>query len=70
MSGPEELPLQQRLAWLLLIGRRLKQDYEAIAKPLPPALDLLLQRLEARATQVDPVSAVRRDNPSNRDDGL
>jgi hypothetical protein len=61
MSGPEELRPQQRLAWLLLIGRRLKQEYDAIAKPLPAPLDLLLQRLEARVTQVDPVGAARQD---------
>jgi hypothetical protein len=60
MSGPEELSPPQRLAWLLLIGRRLKQEYDAIAKPLPPPLDLLLQRLEARVTRVDP-SAARLD---------
>jgi hypothetical protein len=61
MSGPDELPSQQRLAWLLLIGRRLKQEYDAIAKPLPAPLALLLQRLEARASHVDPGGAARRD---------
>jgi hypothetical protein len=59
MSGPEELRPQQRLAWLLLIGRRLKQEYDAVAKPLPAPLALLLQRLEAQTTQADPVSAAR-----------
>jgi hypothetical protein len=59
MSGPEELRPQQRLAWLLLIGQRLKREYEAIARPLPAPLALLLQRLEAQTTQADLVSAAR-----------
>jgi hypothetical protein len=61
MSGPEESRPQQRLAWLLLIGQRLKREYDAIAKPLPAPLALLLQRLDAGTTQVDLVGTARQD---------
>jgi len=62
MSGPKELRAQQRLAWLVLIGQRLKQEYDAMAKPLPAPLALLLQRLEARTTEGDPIGTARQDN--------
>jgi hypothetical protein len=48
MSGAEELRPRDRLAWLLVIGRRLREEYEAMAAPLPAPLACLLQQLEAR----------------------
>ena len=74
MSGPKELRAQQRLEWLVLIGQRLQQEYDALAKPLPTPLALLLQRLEARTTQVSsaeatPLVSPSHDTASNRDDG-
>ena len=61
MSGPKELRAQQRLEWLVLIGQRLKQEYDAMAKPLPAPLALLLQRLEAGTTQGDRNGTARQD---------
>jgi hypothetical protein len=74
MSGPEESRPQQRLAWLLLIGQRLKQEYDAIAKPLPAPLALLLQRLEARVGTARqdaglPPGTNRGDTAGTPDDG-
>jgi hypothetical protein len=48
MASRDDLMVTDRLAWLLLIGRRLKEQYDAIGSPLPPALALLLKQLEAR----------------------
>jgi hypothetical protein len=49
MSGHGgDLLIDDRLAWLLVIGRRLKAQYDAIAMPVPPALAVLLEQLEAR----------------------
>jgi hypothetical protein len=54
MSGHGDLLSEDRLGWLLVIGRRLKADYDAIAKPLPPELAALLEQLEARARRRAP----------------
>jgi len=43
-----EVSEADRVAWLLVIGRRLKQQYDALGSPLPPALATLLEQLEAR----------------------
>jgi hypothetical protein len=51
MSGRGELLSEDRLAWLLVIGRRLKREYDAVGSPLPPALTALLEQLEARERQ-------------------
>jgi hypothetical protein len=51
MSGRGELLSEDRLAWLLVIGRRLKREYDAVGSPLPPALAALLEQLEARERQ-------------------
>jgi hypothetical protein len=49
MSGHGgDLLIEDRLAWLLVIGRRLKAQYDAIAMPVPSALAVLLEQLEAR----------------------
>jgi len=48
MASREEVLATDRLAWLLVIGRRLKVQYDAIRSPLPPALAMLLEQLEAR----------------------
>jgi hypothetical protein len=47
MSRRDDPLADDRLAWLLVIGRRLKADYDAIGQPLPPALAALLAQLEA-----------------------
>jgi hypothetical protein len=49
MSGARESRFEDRLGWLLIIGRRLREQYDAIAVPPPAPLALLLQQLEARA---------------------
>jgi hypothetical protein len=42
------LPYQRR--WLLEIGRHLKADYDATAKPVPPRLAALVKQLEMSST--------------------
>jgi hypothetical protein len=54
MPGRGDLLLEDRLAWLLVTGRRLKAQYDAIAMPVPPALAALLEQLEARAQRRAP----------------
>jgi predicted RNA-binding protein len=49
MPGRDDVLCRERLAWLLVIGQRLKLEYDALARPLPPALATLLEQLEARA---------------------
>jgi hypothetical protein len=76
MPGRDDVLCRERLAWLLVIGQRLKLEYDALARPLPPALATLLQQLEAHAKLlVDlrgqpsdevgraPVAAVKRPRP-------
>jgi hypothetical protein len=53
MSRRDNPIVPDRLAWLLLIGRRLKADYDAVGEPLPVALARLLEQLEARDQQQD-----------------
>jgi hypothetical protein len=48
MSGRGNPLLKDELAWLLVIGRRLEAEYNALAKPMPPVLATLLRNLEAR----------------------
>ena len=51
MSVHSDILMEDRLAWLLVIGRRLKREYDAVGSPLPPALAALLEQLEARERQ-------------------
>jgi hypothetical protein len=44
MPGPYP---EDRRAWLLEIGRRLRAEYDAVADPVPPRLVELLTQLEA-----------------------
>jgi hypothetical protein len=37
---------EDRTAWLLLIGRRLRAEYDAVAEPVPDRLAALIQQLE------------------------
>jgi len=46
MPGPGNVRPEDRTAWLLLIGRRLKAEYDALAEPVPPRLAALIQHLE------------------------
>jgi hypothetical protein len=54
MSRRDDRLHRAQQAWLLAIGRRLKTEYDALARPLPPALAALLEQLEARAGDADP----------------
>jgi hypothetical protein len=40
---------EDRRAWLLDIGRRLRAEYDAVADPVPPRLVELLTQLETSA---------------------
>lgn len=53
MSRRDNPIVPDRFAWLLLIGRRLKADYDAVGQPLPTALARLLEQLETREQQQD-----------------
>jgi anti-sigma factor NepR-like protein len=53
MSRRDNPIVPDRLDWLLLIGRRLKADYDVLGQPLPAALARLLEQLEAREQQHD-----------------
>jgi hypothetical protein len=46
---PSNLQPENRTAWLLLIGRRLRAEYDAVAEPVPPRLAALIQQLETSA---------------------
>jgi hypothetical protein len=56
MSGRSEFLPQDRRAWLLAIGQRLRAEYSAIAQPVPQRLAALLDELErpAQGTKVPP----------------
>jgi len=56
MSGSGLLP-EDRKAWLLAIGQRLKAEYDASAQPVPPRLAALVKKLEAPAVASAPESA-------------
>jgi hypothetical protein len=45
----DDVLFRMRTEWLLDIGRRLRIEYDAAAKPLPQNLAILLKQLEARA---------------------
>ena len=46
MSDRDQLYPLDRRAWLLVIGRRLRVEYDAIAEPVPPRLAALVKQLE------------------------
>src|SRR5262249_30696701 len=48
LTATKLYPLDRR-AWLLAIGRRLRVEYDAIAKPVPPRLAALVNQLETPA---------------------
>ena len=56
MSGSGLLP-EDRKAWLLAIGQRLKAEYDASAQPVPPRLAALVKKLEAPGVVSVPESA-------------
>ncbi len=43
---PGNLQPEDRTAWLLLIGRRLRAEYAVLAEPVPPRLAALIEQLE------------------------
>jgi hypothetical protein len=45
----DDVLFRMRTEWLLDIGRRLRIEYDAAAKPLPQNLAVLLKQLETRA---------------------
>jgi hypothetical protein len=46
MPGRSNLMPANRRAWLLLIGRRLRAEYDALAEPVPPRLVALVEQFE------------------------
>jgi Anti-sigma factor NepR len=46
---PGNLQPEDRTAWLLLIGRRLRAEYDVVAEPVPPRLAALIEQLETSA---------------------
>jgi len=44
-----DLHPEDRTAWLLLIGRRLRAEYDVVSEPVPPRLAALIEQLEAPA---------------------
>jgi hypothetical protein len=47
MSGRgEDLAYRERVAWLLVLGQRLRVEYGALAMPLPRPLAMLLAQLQ------------------------
>jgi hypothetical protein len=51
MSSYNPLLPQDRTAWLLAIGQKLRVEYDDIAEPMPPHLTALLKLLEIAATE-------------------
>jgi hypothetical protein len=51
VSSYNPLLPQNRTAWLLEIGQKLRIGYDDIAEPMPPHLTALLKLLEIAATQ-------------------
>jgi hypothetical protein len=51
MPDKNELESQYRREWLLVIGQRLRTEYDALAQPLPPHLLALLKQLQEPAKQ-------------------
>jgi Anti-sigma factor NepR len=51
---------EDRRAWLLAIGRRLRAEYDAVAEPVPPRLLALLKQLEKPAGDSSPEGTYRR----------
>jgi hypothetical protein len=50
---------EDKRAWLLAIGRRLRAEYDAVAEPVPPRLLALLEQLEGNAGERSPEKASR-----------
>jgi hypothetical protein len=44
-----DLHPEDRTAWLLLIGRRLRAEYDVVSEPVPPRLAALIEQLETSA---------------------
>jgi hypothetical protein len=53
MSGRGDILSKERWAWLLAVGRRLKAEYDAVGKSLPPPLAALLEQVETRVGVAD-----------------
>jgi len=51
---------EDRKAWLLEIGLRLRAEYDAAAEPVPPRLLALVRQLEETAGDSSPEKAPRR----------
>jgi hypothetical protein len=51
---------EDRKAWLLQIGRRLRAEYDAVADPVPPRLLALIRQLEGTAGKSSPEETYRR----------
>jgi hypothetical protein len=52
MPDENELESQYRREWLLVIGQRLRAEYDALAQPLPPHLLALVKQFDdPRASQ-------------------
>jgi hypothetical protein len=68
LSRYPEMPLER--ATLLVIGQRLRVEYDAIQEPLPPRLAALLHHFEMHAKEGKPAQSASlknaRGSPYNR----
>jgi hypothetical protein len=58
---PGNLQPEDKTAWLLLIGRRLRAEYDAVAEPVPARLAALIQQLETSEETSDSPDAGHQD---------
>ena len=66
---PGNLQPEDRTAWLLLIGRRLRAEYDAVAEPVPDRLAALIQQLETSAQNGGSPDAGHQDSSQKEGDG-
>ena len=66
-----DLHPEDRTAWLLLIGRRLRAEYDVVAEPVPPRLAALIEQLETGAPDAGDAGEPDRGNHegANHDTG-
>jgi hypothetical protein len=60
VSGRSGFLPQDRRAWLLAIGKRLRAEYAAVEEPLPERLAALLKQLEEPSAANVATTAMRR----------
>jgi hypothetical protein len=60
-----DLHPEDRNAWLLLIGRRLRAEYDVVSEPVPPRLAALIEKLEGSADDGGNTGGQGNGNPDN-----